>query len=348
MTVTAKTRKERMRQALFYEPIDYVPTQINYTAAFGQSMAASFDLSFEQLPHYFGNHMLRVDISHEGQLSYDGKVRDDWWGVGFDTQEEGYYPAVSPLAEAQDLDVYRWPDPHAPDLLRHAEEIIAAKGGAYFIVPNLGFALFERAWSLRGFEQFFLDMATDPEYAGSLLDRITEIQLVLIHRYLDLGVDGGYFGDDYGSQKNLLFSPRMWRTLIKPRLARLFYPFKERGLPIIMHSDGHVQQILPDLVEIGLTTLNPVQPEVIDHAWLREQYGGRLSFYGGISTQTVLPHGTVEEVKAAASDVIHTLAPEGTGLVIAPSHRMMSDIPLQNVAAMLDAFQLFSNWPNSS
>jgi len=160
---------------------------------------------------------------------------------------------------------------------------------------------------------------------------------------LDLGVDGGYFGDDYGAQKNLLFSPRMWRSLIKPRLVCLFSPFKERGLPIIMHSDGQIQQLLPDLLEIGLTTLNPVQPEVLDHAWLRDHYGGSLSFYGGISTQTVLPHGTEDQVKSAITQAVQLLAPNGTGLVIAPSHRMMRDIPMQNVAAMLDAFRQLSN-----
>ncbi|MGB3715440.1 MAG: uroporphyrinogen decarboxylase family protein [Candidatus Promineifilaceae bacterium] len=339
MTLTTMTRKERMRRALYYEPIDRIPTQINYTAAFKQTMATHFNVPPEQLPYYLGNHMVRVDISYDRQLSDDGKVRFDWWGVGFDAREEGYFAAISPLAEAQDLDLYHWPDPYSPDLLHGAEETCISKGEEYFIVPNLGFALFERAWSLRGFEQFFMDMATDPAYAGMLLDRITEIQLVLIHRYLDLGVHGGYFGDDYGAQKNLLFSPRMWRVLIKPRLARLFSPFLERDLPIIMHSDGQIQQILPDLLEIGLTTLNPVQPEVLDHVWLRDQYGGRLSFYGGISTQTVLPYGTADQVKTAVCHIIRTLAPEGTGLVIAPSHRMMSDIPLQNVAVMLEAFR---------
>jgi uroporphyrinogen decarboxylase len=339
MTGTTMTRKERMRKALFYETIDRAPSQINYTAAVGQSMAAFFDVSLEQLPHYLGNHMMRVNLSHNEKLSDDESSRFDWWGVGFDTKEEGYFTATSPLEAVQDLDTYHWPDPHDPDLLKDAEETIATSGEKYFVVPNLGFALFERAWALRGFEQFFVDMATDPSYAGLLLDRISEIQLALIHRYLDLGVDGAYFGDDYGAQKNLLFSPRMWRALIKPRLARLFLPFKERGLPIIMHSDGQIQKILPDLLEIGLTTLNPIQPEVLDHAWLQEQYGGRLSFYGGISTQTVLPYGTTDEVRTAVFSVMHKLAPQGTGLVIAPSHRMMSDIPLQNVVAMLTAFQ---------
>jgi len=347
MSASAMTRKERVRRSLFYESIDHLPTQTNYTTVFSQAISDYFGVSLSQLPEYLGNHILRVDINHEMQLSDDDNIRFDWWGVGFDSREEGYFPAVSPLAEIKDLDHYAWPDPYAPGLLQKAGEIQAAKGAEYFIIPNLGFALFERAWALRGFEQFFIDMATDPSYAALLLDRITEIQLVLINRYLDLGVHGGYFGDDYGAQKNMLFAPQMWRSLIKSRLARLFKPFKERGLPIIMHSDGQIQQILPDLLDIGLTTLNPVQPEVLDHVWLRDQYGGRLSFFGGISTQTMLPHGTEDQVKNAVSLAVKMLAPNGTGLVIAPSHRLMSDTPLKNITALLEAFRQLRNQPDS-
>jgi uroporphyrinogen decarboxylase len=182
-------------------------------------------------------------------------------------------------------------------------------------------------------------MALDPGYTAALLERITEIQLALIHRYLDLGVDGGYFGDDYGAQKNLIMSPATWRALIKPRLRRLFAPFRERGLPIVMHSDGQIQAILPDLVEIGLTVLNPVQPEVLDHAWLRQNFGQRLAFFGGISTQTVLPYGTPDEVAQAVATCRSNLAPDHTGLLLAPSHRMMTDVPMENVEALLASFQ---------
>ena len=247
---------------------------------------------------------------------------------------------VSPKADRQnDLDAFPWPDPDDPRLLAQAEETIEKVGNSYFITPNFGFALFERAWTLRGFEESFMDMAVDPEFTNALLDRITEIQLKLIHRYLDLGIDGAYFGDDYGAQKNLLFSPRMWRKYIKPRLATLFAPFRERGLPVIMHSDGQIQKILPDLVEIGLTVLNPVQPEVVDHDWLYENFGRDLAFYGGISTQTILPYGSPDEVQEAISSCINKLSPSRTGLLIAPSHRMMTDIPMANVSAMLQAFK---------
>jgi uroporphyrinogen decarboxylase len=333
------THKERLLRALRHQPVDRLPTQVNYTAGMGRLLAAHYGVSTGELPTVLDNHLVRVDVDHPERLSADGLARFDWWGAGHDTAEEGYYIRVSPLADSKDLDAFPWPDPHAPDLLNTAASTIAAHGGEHFIAPNLGFALFERAWSLRGFEQFFMDIALDPGFASALLDRITAIQLVLIRRYIDLGVDGGYFGDDYGAQKGLLFSPRTWRQLIKPRLARLFAPFREAGLPILMHSDGQIQQILPDLVEIGLTALNPVQPEVLDHIWLRENFGGKLAFYGGISTQTVLPHGTPDEVRAAVAACVRDLAPDGTGLLIAPSHRMMTDIPLANVAAMAEAFR---------
>ena len=152
-------------------------------------------------------------------------------------------------------------------------------------------------------------------------------------------MDGGYFGDDYGAQKNMLFSPDMWRQLIKPRLARLFAPFRERGLPILMHSDGQIQESLPDLVEIGLTTLNPVQPEVLDHNWLHEQ----LRRPAVLLRRRLDPDGAAlrhpDEVKRAVAQAAELLAPDGTGLLIAPSHRMMTDIPMANVEAMLEAFR---------
>jgi uroporphyrinogen decarboxylase len=107
---------------------------------------------------------------------------------------------------------------------------------------------------------------------------------------------------------------------------------------VILHSDGDIWSILPDLAEIGLTCLNPVQPEVLEHGRLRREYGDTFSFYGGVSTQSVLPNGTPDAVRAATAACAADLAPDGTGLILGPSHRMQSDIPVENVLAMLDAF----------
>ena len=332
------TPQQRTLRALSYQPVDRLPTQINYTHAVGVKLAAHFGIPIEQLPDRLDNHLLRVDISYEKNFSSNGKISYDWWGVGWDTQEEGYFTAFNPLEENKDLGAYAWPDPHAPGLLDQAAASIAADKGQHFVAPNLGFALFERAWSLRGFDNFLMDLVIDPEYAAELLERITTIQLVLIQRFIDLGIHGGYFGDDYGAQKNMLFSPKLWRKLIKPRLARLFAPFQGAGLPVLMHSDGQIGDILPDLVEIGLTAYNPVQPEVIEHTWLQKTFGDKLAYFGGVSTQTILPQGTPEEVMKAVKDCSAVLAPNATGLILAPSHRLMQDIPLENIDAMLKAF----------
>lgn len=334
--------KERMRRAIRYEVVDRLPTQINYTRAMGEELAAHFRIPPEDLPSRLDNHMIRVDISHPERRSPDGKTTYDWWGVGFSTEEEGYFTTVNPLADGRDLDRFPWPDPEEPDLLSGAARMMEADAGEHFITCNFGFCLFERAWALRGFEGFLLEMALDPAFTEDLLERITAIQLVLIRRFIDLEVDGGYFGDDYGAQASLLFSPRAWRQMIKPRLARMFRPFLDAGLPVIMHSDGKIADILPDLVEIGLTALNPVQPEVMGHEWLRQTFGRDLAYYGGVSTQTVLPTGSPDEVRAAVRACSDTLAPDGTGLVVAPSHRLMTDIPVSNVDALLEAFSELS------
>ena len=334
------THKERLRRALRYEPIDRLPTQVGYTRAAGAQLAAHLDTSLPDLAVRLDNHLVRVDLSCAERLNGDGTITHDWWGVGFATGEEGYFVKHCPLGGDAHVGLrsVAWPDPHAAGLLDDAARTIAADAGEHFIVPNFGFCLFERAWSLRGFDAFLTDLALDQAFAEELLERITEIQLVLIQRYLALGIDGGYFGDDYGAQKNLLISPKTWRALIKPRLERLFAPFRDAGLPVIMHSDGSIAAILPDLVDIGLSVYNPVQPDVVDLAWLHRRFGTNLAYYGGVSTQTVLPHGSPAGVREAVRTTIRTLAPDGTGLLLAPSHRLMADIPMANIDALLDAY----------
>jgi len=329
--------RERVKLSLAHQPVDYLPTQINFTQKLGAKMSAHFDIPATELSAFLGNHLLRVDLNYEKRTNVDENIVFDWWGVGFNVDEEGYFTTVNPLAQNKELDAYAWPNPYDPELMTRAVELIENDRGQRFVCPNFGFALFERAWSLRGFNNFLMDLVLDPTYSGDLLERITEIQLVLIRRFVDLGVDGGYFGDDYGAQKNMLFSPKTWRRMIKPRLARLFAPFREAGLPVLMHSDGQIQEILPDLVEIGLTAYNPVQPEVMDHTWLKSTFENQLAYYGGVSTQSVLPKGTPQEVKEAVHVCVSALAPDRTGLIVAPSHRMMTDIPMENVEALLEA-----------
>lgn len=332
------SKKERMRRALLREQVDRLPVQTNYTPVMAQKLADHFKIPVRELPARLDNHLLRLDLTHPRRLNPEGSILFDWWGAGWDTATEGYWHSMAPMADNMDIDRFPWPDPLNPNLLEDAARAIAADQGRHFIAPNIGMCLFERAWSLRGFNVLLMDLLEDPGWVGELLDRIAEIQIALAKRFVALGVDGGYFGDDYGAQRGMLFSPQLWRELIKPRLARMFAPFREAGLPVILHSDGDIWDILPDLVEIGLTCLNPVQPEVLEHRRLQREFGRCLSFYGGISTQSVLPTGTPQQMRDATRACARDLAPEGTGLILGPSHRMQSDIPKTNVEAMLEAF----------
>lgn len=335
----ALARKERIRRILAREPVDRLPTQVNYTGAMGRNLAAWFGVPLSELEARLDNHLLRVDIASTKQLREDGRVAFDWWGAGWSRETEGYWHAWPPLAEASDLGRHGWPNPHDAALLDGATRAISTGGQGHFVIANFGFALFERAWSLRGFDALLVDMLDRPDWVEELLDRITEIQLALARRFVALGVDGGYFGDDYGAQNSLLFSPEIWRRMYKPRLARMFAVFREAGLPVILHSDGDIRTILPDLVDIGITALNPIQPEVLNHQWLHQQFGKHLAFYGGISTQDVLPRGDGREIQAAVRSCAQVLAPDGTGLVLGPSHRMQSDISAQSVEVMLNALR---------
>ena len=332
------TERERTRRTLWREPVDRLPVQTNFTGAMGRKLAEHFGIAAADLSAQLDNHLLRVDVDHAPHLSEDGLVSFDWWGAGWGTATEGYWHAQAPLSGCTDLEVFPWPDPDAPGLLDSARAAVTADHGQHFVVPNFGFALFERAWSLRGFDDLLMDTLSNREWVEDLLERITEIQVSLARRFVALGVDGGYFGDDYGAQRSMLFSPETWRQIIKPGLRRMFAVFREAGLPVLLHSDGDIKAILPDLVDIGLTCLNPVQPEVLPHAWLHREFGKHLSFYGGISTQEVLASAPPPDVRAATIACMDDLAPQGTGLLLGPSHRLQSDIPVENVIAMLEAF----------
>ena len=334
------TRRERVQRVLQHEEVDRLPTQANFTKVMRKKIADHLSISETEVDNRFDNHLLRVDLTYQKGMFKEQSSAADWWGVAFDTREEGYFIKNHPMTDTKDLSDFPWPDPDKPGLLREAEAAVKradATGGESrpFIIPNLGFALFERAWSLRGMEQFMMDLALDEVWCEELLERITRIQVRLAERYVEAGVDGGYFGDDLGAQKGLLFSPEVWRRLFKPRLKRMFRVFTDAGLPVIMHSDGDIGEIIPDLIDIGLSCLNPCQPEVLDHGKLKKEFGSRLSFYGGLSTQGILPRGKPEEVRAAAAECIAELGSDGTGFIFGPSHRMMSDIPMENIVELL-------------
>jgi len=199
----------------------------------------------------------------------------------------------------------------------------------------IGFSLHERAWTLRGMADLFVDMIENPAFVHDLLDAICEWNLKVIANFLEHDIDSIHFGDDWGQQQGLQMGPEHWRTFYKPRLTRMYKAVRDAGKYVSIHSCGKVDELFDDLVDMGLNMFNPFQPEVMDVYALHGQYHGRLAFHGGVSTQRLLPYASPEEVRQEVSRMIGELGTKG-GLVVAPAHAVPADVPVENMLAMLD------------
>lgn len=204
-----------------------------------------------------------------------------------------------------------------------------------FHMVSIGFTLFERAWSLTGMENLMMYLMVEPDFVHDMLDRITEYNIKVIENAASLGIDCVHFGDDWGAQNGLLIGADMWREFIKPRFARTCAAAHAHGLPVSLHSCGKVDELFPDMIACGVDVFDPFQPETMDVYALREQYRNQLAFWGGLSVQQTLPYGTPEQVRNQTRRLLTEMAPGG-GYILAPSHSLTGDIPIDNILAFLD------------
>jgi uroporphyrinogen decarboxylase len=259
-----------------------------------------------------------------------------------------------PLAEAsiEDLESYPWPDLSDPGYTAGlAEEVKALyEDTDYAIMADGGFKSFwELGYLLAGYERLLMDLALNPDFVSALMAKLLEINLTMTGRFLD--IVGPYIqvirsGDDLATQKGLLMSPQSFRSLIKPYYKKYFDFVKSKTeAKIFFHSCGNVAGFIDDLAEVGVEIMNPVQVSALgDTAALKARFGDKVTFWGGIDTQQVLPHGTVEEVEAEVRQRIRDLGPGG-GFVSAAVHNMQPDIPPENIIALAEATRKYGTYP---
>jgi uroporphyrinogen decarboxylase len=248
-----------------------------------------------------------------------------------------------PLEKAEsedDIAAYAFPDAYAPGRFTKAARDIALYKDDYFIIGDCELSIFELAWHLTGMQEYMIGMAMEEPWIIALNDRVEEWTLGLAKQLVELGVDAIWFGEDLGSQTSMLISPDMWRNEFKPRYERMISALKaiNPNLLCIIHSDGAVAPLVDDFIEIGFSIYNPVQPNVpgSDPQELHDKYGDRISFFGGIDQQVLLPSGDV----AALQEEIHrrymVMGREGNYLM-APAHIIQADTSPEMVLAMIDA-----------
>ncbi|TSA35096.1 MAG: hypothetical protein D4R65_05065 [Verrucomicrobiaceae bacterium] len=270
----------------------------------------------------------------------------DWnpeWGVmGAPGSVAHFQEMLHPMQAFTDIRQvreYPWPDFLAEYRWEGAAEAVnEIKARDLVCAAFMEMTIFEVAWYLRGMEQFMMDLMSGEEIAFALLDIITGMRVGMAGRYAQAGVDVLMLGDDVATQLNMMISPELWREAIKPRLARVIQAAKEVRPEILIfyHGDGNMESIVPELIEIGVEVLNPVQPECMDPLRMKRLFGDKLAFWGCIGTQTTMPFGSPEDLKRTVRELIATVG-NGGGLFLAPTHTLEPDVPWANVEAFLEA-----------
>lgn len=331
--MTTITPRERVWTAIRHQVPDRVPWHVGYTVPMQRKLEAYFGTT--NLDDALGNHMARYRARPPFQEIRPGFFRDEFGVVWNRTVDRDIGVVEEYQLTGRSLAGYRFPDPLNPARYAPLPAFIETHRNRFRYV-SIGFSLFERAWSLRGMADLMMDMLEAPEFVDELFDALMEFDLAIVAEMVKYDIDGILFGDDWGQQRGLLFGARLWRRFVKPRIARMYAAVKQGGKALMIHCCGRVQELFPELIELGLDVFNPFQPEVMDPLEMKRQFGDRLTFFGGLSIQQLLPFGTPQQVRDEARRLANAVGRDG-GFIIAPSHDMPGDIPPENVAAFVEA-----------
>ncbi len=327
------SRREAVRRVIAHQEVRPVPYTIQFTIEAREKYAAHVGRPIDWVEHT-GTYWVPSSTNEGWAEVRPGYFRDPFGVIWNKTVDRTLGVVDEPPLKSYSLSGYCFPRPEDHPVYGLIEANLRRYPDRFHAV-SIGFALFERAWTLVGMENLLAAFALEPGFVGDLLDRIADYNVGVIRIAARLGVDCAHFGDDWGSQRGPLVSPAMWRSLVKPRYARMVRAAKEAGLLASQHCCGKVEALLIDLVELGVDVFNPFQPEVMDIWALRREYRGRIAFWGGLSVQRTLPRGTPEEVRREARRLIEGMAPGG-GYILAPSHALPRDVPVENIDAYLE------------
>ncbi len=306
------------------------------------------------VPHWVGVQ----DVTLDGEPGYI-----DMWSTPHKWTDVGSYFAIAahPLHDEDltiaDMEAFAWPDPDQPAMFdglaeqaRHLNETTDYVVGA----DGIKVGILQTASQLCGYDRLFTDFALNPELAHALLGRLSSVINEMYRRYMAAvgqHVQVVVITDDQGTQKSLMVSPRMFRTFIKPYLKSLVETIKAAAdVKVLMHCDGAIVPILPDLIEIGVDIINPVQTVVVgleDTFALKERFGEKITFHGGLDVQQVVPNATPESLYGEVGRRLYDLG-RGGGYILAPCHNLSFDVPPANVLALFDAAHALGCYPLKS
>lgn len=268
----------------------------------------------------------------------------DEWGVGMvpGSMEHFVDYKFHPLAACESVEEignYDWPDLESDYRYEGlADKVEAYHKRGYAVMGELYQTIFEMAWLLRGMENLLVDFCINEEIAEAICEKLMTIRINQAKRYARAGVDIIRLGDDVSTQRGPMMSPQIYARFLKPKYKKIIEAAREINPDILffLHCDGKVEDFVSDFVDVGIDILNPIQPECNDLDKLFSIYGDRISFWGGIGTQSTMPFGTPDEVKEKVIEVQNQLGQNG-GLLLAPTHILEPEVPWDNIISFIEA-----------
>lgn len=338
--------KERVYAALKRQPVDRVPIFMWFHPETAIAMGKELGVSPDEVSLKLGDDIAQTwvgnNTSMEGVTIEEGSSLTDSWGIEW--VREGFFNQInqSPLefAPAEEMLEYTFPVAQIDQMLKFMEAFLAKVNPDLFIGCDVSPCVFELANRIRGMESCVMDLAAEPEPAKVFLQRCGDFSAGLAEAACSrFDLDWLWTGDDVGSQQAMIMSPDCWREMIKPSLKKVFEVGKKHNLLLAYHSCGSIRPIIPDLIEIGLDVLNPIQGNCpgMDPYELKKEFGKDLAFMGGVDTQDFLPNASVDEVYDGTSRLIEAMIAEGGGYIMAASHTVPPETPVENIFAMYKA-----------
>lgn len=338
--------RERVSAALNRQKTDRIPIFMWFHPRTARRLAERLEIPVSLLGAAMGNDVEQIWVNNNFAMEgivheHEGEWHIDSWGIKWIREGEFNQIAEFPLSSASEKELldYRFPDDCLEALLAPMQALANRRGDS-FLGVDVSPCVFEMYWRLRGLEEAVVDIAENPGLADAMFGRCADFAVRLSRESCArFSPDWLWTGDDVAGQSALVMSPRSWRQLIRPHLQRVVDVGKANGLPVAYHCCGALRPIIPDLIEIGINVLNPIQCNCpgMDPLDLKKEFGGSLTFMGGVDTQGLLPHGSAVEVRKATERLLEGMTTDGGGFILAASHTIPPETPDENIFAMYEA-----------